>query len=347
MYRFNSDYVEGCHPSILKALNDCNFEQNAGYGTDDHSARAADMVRQLIGRKDAFVFFMVGGTPSNVTVISAALRPHQGVFSAETGHINCHESGAVEHSGHKVLSIPGKDGKITAEDIEREWHVHFDDGFREHIVQPKMVYISNTTEVGTIYTRAELKAISDFCHSHNLYLFLDGARLGYALACEENDLTLKDIADFCDVFYIGGTKQGALIGEALVITNPAIAEDFRYIVKVNSGRLAKGWLIGIQFECLLKDNLYLELAANADRQALRIKKALIEHGYVPYVDSPTNQQFFVMPNRDIAEMKKKGFICSEEKPFTKDSFVVRWCTSWATEDAAVDKLIEAISTLKG
>ena len=256
MIYFNNDYSEGCHPKILEALTRTNYEQTLGYGEDEYCARATEKIRTLCGRADAAVHFLVGGTQTNLTVIAAALRPHQGVLCADSGHINTHETGAVEATGHKVLGLPSKDGKITASQVRDAVLAHRADASFEHTVQPKMVYISNPTELGTLYTKAELTALRDTCRELGLYLFLDGARLGYGLMAKDNDLTLKDIGDCCDVFYIGGTKVGALFGEAVLVTNPALKEDFRYLIKQRGGMLAKGRLLGIQFDTLMTDNLY-------------------------------------------------------------------------------------------
>ena len=245
MIYFNNDYSEGCHEAVLRKLNETNMEQTSGYGTDPYCAQAAQMIRALCENDKLHVHFLVGGTQTNLTVIDAALRPHQGVLGANTAHVQVHETGAIEATGHKVLSIFSDDGKISADQIDSAVTAHFADEAAEHTVQPKMVYISNPTELGTIYTLAELESISETCHKHGLYLFLDGARLGYGLTAKGNDVTMADLARLCDVFYIGGTKVGALFGEAVVISNPAIADDFRYLIKQHGGMLAKGRLLGV------------------------------------------------------------------------------------------------------
>ena len=256
MIYFNNDYAEGCHPKVLEALIKTNMEQAPGYGTDDHCRSAAERIRSLCKDSDLDVHFLVGGTQANLTVIDAALRPHQGVVGADTAHINVHETGAVEATGHKVLWLPGQDGKITAEQIRACVLEHRTNESFEHTVQPKMVYLSNPTELGTLYSLHELEEISSACRELGLYLFVDGARLGYGLEAKGNDVTLPDLARLCDVFYIGGTKVGALFGEAVVISNPALKEDFRYLIKQHGGMLAKGRLLGVQFEALLEGGLY-------------------------------------------------------------------------------------------
>ena len=263
MIYFNNDYSEGCHPAVLEALTKTNLEQTPGYGEDCYCRRAADKIRALCGREDLYVQFLVGGTQTNLTVIAAALRPHQGALGPESAHINVHETGAVEATGHKVLSVPSANGKITAKQVRDTVKAHREDSSFEHMVQLKLVYISNPTEYGTLYSLAELEALSEACRELGLYLFLDGARLGYGLAAKGNDVTMEDLARLCDVFYIGGTKVGALFGEAVVISNPAIAEDFRYLIKQRGGMLAKGRLLGVQFDALLEDDLYFKIAEQA------------------------------------------------------------------------------------
>ena len=274
MIRFNSDYGEGAHPKILNKLLETNMEQTEGYGCDRYCEKAASLIKDLCRQPGADVHFLVGGTQTNLTVISACLRPHQGVIAADSGHINTHEGGAIEATGHKVLAMPSSDGKITAAQIRDIYVSHYEDEVREHTVQPKLVYISNPTEMGTIYTKYELTAISRICRSNGLILYMDGARLGYALGSAGNDLDLPAIAQLCDVFYIGGTKNGMLFGEALIITNDALKTDFRYILKQKGGMLAKGRLLGLQFITLLEDNLYFDMARHANALALKIKKRI-------------------------------------------------------------------------
>ena len=341
MIRFNNDYSEVGHERILKKLADISGTQVCGYGEDEYCREAADIIRNLIGKADADVHFLVGGTQANLTVISAALRPHQCALCAQTGHINVHETGAIEAVGHKCMAIKTKDGKLTAEMVRRVHKDHWADGSHEHIAQPKLVYISNSTEIGTIYKKAELEELYRACRECGLYLFMDGARLGYALASSENDLDLKTIADNCDVFYIGGTKGGAMFGEAVVIMNEALKEDFRYIIKQKGGMLAKGWLLGIQFSELLRDGLYFELAQHADRLADKIKDAVKEAGYPFYSESPTNQQFVIFPDSLIEKLSEK-YVLSYQERIEESHSAVRICTSWATKEENVDMLIKDI-----
>ena len=288
------------------------------------------------------VHFLVGGTQTNATVIDAALRSHQGVISAQTGHINVHETGAVEAMGHKVIALPCTDGKLSAEQVEETWISH---GMNEHMVQPKMVYISNSTELGTIYSKAELQAISAVCRKYGLYLFLDGARLGYGLAAADNDLDFKTIAECCDVFYIGGTKVGAMFGEALVIRNEELKEDFRYFIKQKGGMLAKGRLLGIQFMALFEENLYEEIAAHAIRLADMLRDVFIENGYSFLVENTTNQIFPIMPDEELVILEKEfGF--NYEQRIDETHSAVRFCTSWATKKENVIRLKEAICGLR-
>ena len=339
MIRFNCDYLEGAHPRIMDALMDTNMVQTVGYGEDEYCEKARAEIRRVCKQEDAAVHFLVGGTQTNMTVITSILRPHQAVLSVEEGHINVHETGSIESCGHKVMTISGKDGKITGEQVREQYHLHWGDGAREHTTQPKMVYISNPTELGTLYTKAELEDIRKACDECNFYLFLDGARLGYGLMAEGNDLTIEDVAANCDVFYIGGTKVGALFGEAVVITNKALQEDFRYLIKQKGGMLAKGRLLGIQFLELFKDGLYFDISAHAIRLAMKLKHGLEELGYEFFADSMTNQQFVMIPNKKLEELDGKyGY--EYQKAYNADRSVVRFCTSWATKEEHVDKLLE-------
>ena len=278
MINFECDYTEGAHASILQRLAETNMEQTPGYGKDRHCENARQIIRRVCNAPDADVHFLVGGTQTNKTVIASILRPYQGVICVETGHIAVHETGAIESTGHKVITVPGINGKITPQLIEQVYRRHFDDKGLEHCVQPGMVYISQSTEVGTVYHLNELEAISAMCRKLELPLFLDGARLGYGLAASDNDTSLADIARLCDVFYIGGTKIGALFGEAVVINNPSITPGFRYMIKQNGGLLAKGRLLGIQFETLFENDLYMQLSRHAVEQAMRIRCALEAKG---------------------------------------------------------------------
>ena len=346
MIYFNNDYSEGCHPKILEVLTRTNSVQTYGYGEDEYCTQAAEKIRALCGREDAAVHFLVGGTQTNLTVIAAALRPHQGVLCADSGHINVHETGAVEATGHKVLGIPSQDGKITAGQVREAVLAHRKDASFEHTVQPKMVYISNPTELGTLYTKAELEALGETCRELGLYLFLDGARLGYGLAAKDNDLTLKDIADCCDVFYIGGTKVGALFGEAVVITNPALKEDFRYLIKQRGGMLAKGRLLGIQFDTLMTDNLYFDISAHAIAMAEKLKSTFEILGVPFLVPVQSNQLFPILPD-EVLEKLAKEYVFSEQCRVDEGHRAVRFCTCWATKEENVRALCRELQKLIG
>ena len=329
MIYFNNDYSEGCHQKVMDALIRTNMVQTLGYGEDEYCAQAAAKIRALCGNEELAVHFLVGGTQANLTVIDAALRPHQGALCPVGGHINVHETGAVEATGHKVLPQPSDDGKITAKQVRDAVISHRSDSSFEHIVQPKLVYISNPTEYGTLYSLSELEALSATCHELGLYLFLDGARLGYGLMSPENDLTMADLAQLCDVFYIGGTKVGALFGEALVIVHGALKEDFRYLIKQHGGMLAKGRLLGLQFETLFEDGLYYRISEHALKLAQRLREAIEALGYSFYADSPTNQLFPVLPDR-VLEKLGKDYAYSYQCRVDERSSAVRLCTSWAT-----------------
>lgn len=344
MIRFNCDYSEGAHEKILEKLIATNREQTEGYGTDHYSARAKDCIKGLCGGEDVDVHFLVGGTQANLTVIAASLRPHQGVIAAETAHINVHETGAIEACGHKVLTIPTVDGKIRAEQIEKYYQDHVQNESYEHIVQPKMVYLSQSTELGTTYSREELEAISSLCRRVGLLLYVDGARLGYAMAAKDNTLWIEDLARLCDVFYIGGTKVGALFGEAVVIKNPAIKEDFRYLIKQKGGMLAKGRLLGIQFLTLFEDNLYMEMAEHADRLADSLREAFHKAGIDFLVDNTTNQLFPILPDHILEQWKEK-YSFSYERRIDENHSAVRFCTSWATGEEDVETLLQDIKKL--
>ena len=339
MIRFNCDYLEGTHPRILQALTETNMLQTCGYSEDEYCEAAREAIKKVCKCEDVAVHFLVGGTQANLTVISSILRPHQAVLSVKEGHVNAHETGAIEATGHKVMTIEGKDGKITGNQIREQYKLHWEDGAHEHITQPKMVYISNPTELGTIYSKAELEAIRKACDDCNLYLYLDGARLGYGLASKENDLTMEDIAKNCDVFYIGGTKVGALFGEAVVITNKALQEDFRYIMKQKGGMLAKGRLLGIQFLELFKDGLYFEISEHAMRMAELLRDGFTELGYKFYANSPTNQQFVIVSDEKLKELDEK-YSYEYQMRYNETHSVVRFCTSWATKEEHVRQLIE-------
>ena len=344
MIYFNNDYAEGCHENVLQALIRTNMEQTPGYSEDKYCAAAAAKIRKLCGREDVAVHFLVGGTQTNLTVIDAALRPHQGALCADSGHINVHETGAVEATGHKVLPMPSVDGKINADQVKKAVLLHRADGAFEHIVQPKLVYISHPTELGTLYTLSELEALSAVCKELGLYLFMDGARLGYGLMANGTDVTMADIARLCDVFYIGGTKVGALFGEAAVIANPALKEDFRYIIKQHGGMLAKGRLLGVQFDALMEDDLYFKIAAHADSMADKIRACLAELNIPCLVYNITNQIFPILPDSVLDELAKT--ICFTEMERVDDSHrCIRFCTSWATPEENVQTLISELRRL--
>lgn len=341
---FQCDYNEGAHPKIMERLLATNMEQTVGYGEDAYCLRAADKIRKACGNGQLAVHFLAGGTQANALVIGAALRPHQGVLCADTGHINVHETGAVEACGHKVLGLPGTDGRISAAQVEEAWLSHIHNDSFEHTVQPGMVYISNPTELGTLYSREELGALSAVCRRYGLYLFMDGARLGYGLAAPDNDLTLPDIAACCDVFYIGGTKVGALFGEAVVIAREELKKDFRYLIKQKGGMLAKGRLLGIQFDTLFTDDLYLEISKNAIRMADKLRAALEQKGYPYMVENHTNQIFVILPDAHLEKLSEGFEYCYDHRVDEYRS-AVRLCTSWATREENVDALIRAVGEL--
>lgn len=338
MILFNSDYTEGAHPRILERLMETNLEQTTGYGEDVYCEAAREAIRKVCDAPEADVHFLVGGTQANFTVISSALKPYQGVLCADTGHINVHETGAVEACGHKVLALPGKDGKITAEQIRNAHDLHWSDESHEHIAQPKMVYISHPTELGTLYTKGELEEIGRVCRECGLYLFLDGARLGYGLMAPGTDVTIADIAKICDVFYIGGTKVGALFGEAVVIMNPQLKPDFRYCIKQKGGMLAKGRLLGIQFLELFRDGLYFEIAKHAIDMAMILKEGLKEKGYSFFMDSVTNQQFIMIEDEKLEKIREKYGVTYQQR-YDETHSVIRLCTSWATTEENVRSLL--------
>lgn len=337
MFSFNNDYSEGAHPRVLDALCKYNLEQNDGYGEDTHSLKAKEYLKRHIAREDVDIHFIPGGTQTNMLVISSFLRPHHCVISADTGHINVHETGAIEATGHKVVTIPNSDGKISVEGIAEVLDYHTD----EHMVLPRMVYLSNTTELGTIYTKEELTKISEYCKNNKLLLFLDGARLASALSCPFNDLTLYDIASLVDVFYIGGTKNGVLLGEALIICNDELKDEFRYLIKHRGAMMAKGFVMGIQFEELFKDDLYFELGKHANIMADKIGAAFTDCGYGFYAPAETNQLFPILSNDKIERLSKK-FLFSIQKRMDETHSAVRFVTSWATTEESVNALINEI-----
>jgi threonine aldolase len=342
MYRFACDYQEGCHPRILKALTQTNFEQTVGYGCDPYCEKARELIRAAANAPDADVHFLVGGTQSNTVVIASLLRPHQGVLSADTGHIAVHESGAIEASGHKVLTLAEYDGKVRAEDVDRYIEEFYADETYQHMVAPGMLYISQPTEFGTVYSLAELEALSGVCHKHNIPLYIDGARMAYGLKAEGADFTLTDIARLADLFYIGGTKCGTLFGEALVVANRALLKNLFPLVKQHGALLAKGRLLGVQFGALFRDGLYERIGEGAVQLALRIREAFRAAGYEVVKESPTNQQFFRLPN-DVIDRLRETISFDYWGPRGATDSVVRFVTSWATTEEDVDVLIHAIN----
>lgn len=338
MLHFDCDYMEGAHPEVMRRLLETNLEQTPGYGCDPHTERARELIRQACGAPQAEVHLLVGGTQTNATVIDGLLRRHEGVLAAESGHINVHEAGAIEAAGHKVLTLPSHEGKVRAEEVDRWIEEFYRDETWPHMVAPGMLYLSHPTEYGTLYTLEEMEAIHAVCRRHSIPLYLDGARLNYALATEENSLTLRDIARLCEVFYIGGTKTGLLFGEAVVITRPELLPHFFTLVKQHGALLAKGRLLGVQFETLFTDECYLRIARQAITTARRLKEALLAKGYRLHIDSLTNQQFFVLPNREIDRLSQ--FATFELwGPRGEEESVVRFVTSWATTDEQIDALV--------
>ncbi len=347
MILFNSDYIEGAHPAILDALVRTNFEQTPGYGEDRFCDEAREIIREHCGNSELGVQFLVGGTQTNVTVIDALLRSYQGVISADSGHINVHETGAPEATGHKIIAIPSPDGRLSLQQIKDCYEGHWSDPVHEHTVQPGMVYLSSPAENGLIYSKKELTEISEFCRAHALYLFVDGARLGYGLQAEGCDVTLADLARLCDVFYIGGTKVGALFGEAVVFSDKEMHRSFRYAIKQHGGMLAKGRLLGIQFAELLRggeDCLYFKLARHADELAMRIRRAFEQRGVPVWIPSVTNMQFPALTKDEQRKLAKK-YLFEVWGKYDDERDVVRFCTSWATRQEAVEELCNDILNL--
>ena len=344
MIQFQCDYNEGCHPLIMQRLAESNLEQTIGYGEDHYCQEAKILIKSACQREDIDVHFLVGGTQTNTTIIAHTLRPYQGVITAHTGHINVHETGAIESTGHKVLAISSNDGKLTVQQISEAMQDHLHEDGPEHMVQPGMVYLSFPTEVGTIYTYEELRAIREVCNQYQLPLFIDGARLGYGISSPQCDISLPQLARLADVFYIGGTKVGALFGEAVVIANDKLKQDFRYSIKQHGGMLAKGRLLGIQFATLFTNNLYFQIAEHATNEALRIKSALEDKGIAFLIDSPTNQQFPIFTHQQLTALSQE-FLFSIWQHVDDKHTAVRICTSWATKSENVDRLIQAIHKL--
>jgi len=337
-FSFKNDYSEGCHPDILQALLENNLNQQAGYGEDEYSREAKVLIREKMKSPDSDIYFVSGGTQANLIVISSVLRPYQCAVSASTGHILNNETGAIEATGHKILSIEKVDGKLRPEDMVPVLESHRN---VPHQVMPKLVYISNSTELGTVYTLQELEDLSAFCKENGLYLFMDGARLGHGLSSEISDLTLEKVAELTDVFYLGGTKNGALIGEAIVINNPALKQDFAFNIKQKGALLAKGRLLGIQFLELMKNDLYFDLAKHANQQAMKMKNAMKERGVQFLSDTYTNQIFPVLSNEVIEKLSEKFEFYVWKKIDDRFS-AIRLITSWNTGDDPVNDFIEII-----
>lgn len=341
MIHFNSDYTAGAHQEVMDALVRTNMEHTVGYGNDDYTAEARDMIREAVGAPDAEVMFLVGGTQTNATAIDGILRRHEGVLAAASGHIAVHESGAIEASGHKVLTLPERDGKVRSKDVEKFIKEFYADETFQHMVAPGMLYISQPTEFGTIYSLEELKALSEVCHRHNIPLYIDGARMAYGLMAEGADFTLRDIARLADVFYIGGTKCGTLFGEALVVTNRELLKNLFPLVKQHGALLAKGRLLGVQFGALFRDGLYERIGKEAVRLALKIREAFREAGYKVVIESPTNQQFFQLPN-DVIDRLRESIAFDYWGPRGERESVVRFVTSWSTTEQDVEMLIAEV-----
>ncbi len=338
---FASDYQEGVHPLILRKLTETNMEHTTGYGTDPYCESARERIREACACPEAKVQFLVGGTQTNATVITALLRGYEGVIAADSGHIAVHEAGAIEAGGHKVLTLPGTLGKISAAQLTQYLSDHYHDGNCDHLVQPGMVYLSQPTEYGTLYSLQELKEISEICSQNDLPLFVDGARLAYALASPENDVTLPELCSLCDVFYIGGTKCGAFLGEAVVIRDPKLIPHFFTSMKRHGALLAKGRLLGIQFDELFRDDLYFHIGKAAIAYADRIKKKLTANGVRLFFDSPTNQIFFIAPNDRLERLREKVEYSFGEKYDERHS-VIRFATGWATTEEDVERLLKVI-----
>lgn len=343
MVHFDSDYMAGAHPEVMDALVRTNCEQTPGYGADSYTAEARELIRKAAGCDDAQVMFLVGGTQTNATIIDGILARHEGVMAAESGHIAVHEAGAIEASGHKVLTLPHYDGKVRAEDVEHYIEEFYADATYPHMVAPGMLYISQPTEYGMIYSLGELRALSDACHRHAIPLYIDGARMSYALAAEGADFTLSDIAQCADAFYIGGTKSGALFGEAVVITNKTLCRNLFPLVKQHGALLAKGRLLGIQFGVLFRDGLYERIGRHAVDLAIRVREGLRSAGYEVVIESPTNQQFLRLPN-DLIDRLHTVATFDYWGPRGKEDSIVRFVTSWETSKEDVEALLVAVAT---
>lgn len=340
MYSFQNDYSEGAHPNILRALETINYHQNNSYGLDEHSDNARELIQEALEDYSVDIHFLAGGTLTNLTFISQVLRPYEAVLSAHTGHINTHETGAIEATGHKVFSITSEDGKLTPELIRPVLKLHEN----EHWVEPRLVYISNPTEIGTVYSKEELEELYAFCKRHELYLYMDGARLAMAMAVKETHLQFPDLPNLCDAFYIGGTKVGAMFGEALVLVKDSFKEHFRFNMKQHGAILAKGWMMGVQFEELFKDNLYLELGRKSVESAGLLKEAFQKAGIPLLADAPTNQIFPIFPDALADAINERYLTTFQCKPDAEHT-CLRFCTSWATNEQAVQDFVRDFEEL--
>ncbi len=344
MIRFNNDYNKGACPEILDAFSRTNTENYGGYGLDEWCEKGCQEIKKYLGGIDSDIHFLTGGTQTNYTLIAAALRPFQSVISADCAHIHGHETGAVENTGHKILIQKSTSGKLSASSVAKEAQTYKLSGIKEHITQPKLVFISFPSELGTVYSKSELEDLRRVCDEYGLYLYIDGARLGYGLGAEGGNVTMEDIARYADAFYIGGTKCGAFFGEALVLKNPELKMNFRSYMKQNGAMLAKGWLLGLQFYTLFKDGLYFSITRNAVIQAMKIKEAFKARGITLYAESPTNQQFAVLTKSRMDKLSEK-YIFEYESDLGEGLHCVRFCTSWSTDAGDVDSLVKDISTL--
>lgn len=336
MIFLKNDYSLGAHPKVMKALNDTNMEYTDGYGVDPYCEKAASRIREMVQAPDSQVYFLPGGTQTNMTAIAAFLRPHQAVISAETGHICVHETGAIEATGHKIIHVPSEDGKLRPEDIHEVMVFHED----EHYVLPKMVYVSNTTETGNVYSKGELVALRKACDEYGLFFYMDGARIAMALTAEDNDLTMTDLPKLFDAFYLGGTKNGILFGEALVLVNPDLMEDFRFLLKQRGGMLAKGRLLGVQFDAVLQDNLFLEMGAHANAIAKLLADGIREKGYDFAQEPKTNLIFPIFPKTLVAELEKK--VMFEGWRTYEDTAAIRLVTSWGTREEEIQDFLRLV-----
>jgi len=337
-YSFLDDYSEGCHPNILEALSKCNLKQDIAYGFDSYSVEAKKKIKEKINNPSSEIYFVSGGTQANLIITSAVLRSCEAVISVETGHVAMRESGALEATGHKIIAMPSDNGKLNVEIIQNALDSHM---AVPHMVKPKLVYISNASEIGTIYKKDELREISSFCKEKNLYLFMDGARLGSALSSHKNDLTLEELGCLTDIFTIGATKNGALFGEAIVLNNPLLQEDFNIHIKQRGALLAKGRGLGIQFLELFKENLYFELSQKSNYLAYKISEGFVNKGYKLFDETQTNQIFLILPNTLISKLEKKFSFYVWSK-YDEEQSVVRLVTSWASDEDKVNELISLL-----